>query len=210
MNQYFDNNRDLSQEDIVIDYRFKGRDFRFVSRAGVFSKSHVDFATDILLNHVSDFVESGVAAGDNIVCGGTPSLLDLGCGYGCIGIVLSKTYSLSLTQCDVNKSALELTRRNCERNGVKSRIVESDCFANIPDSFDLIVVNPPIHAGKSVTYRMYEESREHLNPDGCLYVVTLKKHGAESTVAKLSQVYGGDNCEVVYKKKGIYVIRACL
>jgi 16S rRNA (guanine1207-N2)-methyltransferase len=169
-----------------IEYDFRGSRFRFAVHDCVFSKNHVDYATDILLNVIPPL--SG-------------SLLDMGCGYGVIGIVLYKMQSLELTAADVNPAAVELTRIN----GVEN-VIESDCFDNIAGRFDTIVINPPIHAGKSVTYKMYEQSLAHLNSGGRLYVVTLKKHGAESTAAKLREVYGGENVQIIYKKKGIFVL----
>jgi 16S rRNA (guanine1207-N2)-methyltransferase len=184
MNQYFNNNNSLDKSLKYINYEFKGEKFRFATHDGVFSKDHVDHATDILLSTIP--MRTG-------------TLLDLGCGYGVIGIVLSKIYELELTSADVNPAAVELTRLNGAVN-----VIESDCFENITGKFDTIVINPPIHAGKSVTYKMYEESLLHLNKDGKLYIVTFKKHGAESTISKIKEVFG--NCDVIYKKKGIYVI----
>jgi 16S rRNA (guanine1207-N2)-methyltransferase len=174
-----------------IDYEFRGTKFRLATHAGVFSKDHVDYATDILLNAIPPL--SG-------------SLLDLGCGYGVIGIVIARAYGVALTQADVNPAAAELTRRNCAANRVESQVVVSDCFADVRGVYDTIVINPPIHAGKAVTYKMYEQSYKHLTCGGRLYIVTLKKHGAESTVGKLREVFGGENVEVIYRKKGHLVI----
>jgi 16S rRNA (guanine1207-N2)-methyltransferase len=203
MNHYFTNNESLKKDIKYIDYEFKGEKFRFATHPGIFSKDHVDYVTDVLLNTIPPLGAGTSAEGGHTEIG---TVLDLGCGYGCIGIVLAKMYELKLTQADVNSAAVELTRINCELNGVESDIIVSDCFAGINESFNTIVINPPIHAGKSVTYRMYEDSLAHLNDGGKLYIVTLKKHGAESTVAKLREVFG--NCEIIYKKKGIYVLQA--
>lgn len=188
MSHYFIEDPSLKHDIKEIHYYFKDNKFIFTTNAGVFSKDHIDPATDILLRTLPEL--SG-------------TMLDLGCGYGCIGIVLSKTYSLSLTQADVNQAALDLTQLNCKTNGVSSTAVLSDCFSNIDGEFDTITLNPPIHAGKAVTYKMYEEAPAHLKKGGKLYVVTLKKHGAESTRAKLAEVFG--NCDTLYKKKGYYV-----
>jgi len=83
-------------------------------------------------------------------------------------------------------------------------VLVSDCFDGLKADecrYDTIVLNPPIHAGKEVTYKMYDSAYEFGKK---LYVVTFKKHGAESTIAKLQSVFG--NCEVLYKKKGVYVL----
>lgn len=188
MSHYFIEDKNLKHDTLTVDYYFKDKKFTFTTDAGLFSRDHIDPATEILLNALPPL--SG-------------SLLDLGCGYGVIGIALTKTYGLKLTQADVNGAAVELTIKNAEANGVTSEAVTSDCFDNISGAFDTITLNPPIHAGKAVTYRMYEESINHLNCGGRFYVVTFKKHGAESTEVKLKSVY--DNCETIYKKKGVYV-----
>lgn len=188
MSHYFIEDKNLKEDRKKIEYNFKDNKFVFTTDAGVFSKDHIDPATDILLNTIPPL--SG-------------TLLDMGCGYGCIGIVLAKTYSLQLTQADINQLALDLTKKNCIDNGLNSNILKSNCFDNISSSFDTIVINPPIHAGKAITYKMYEDSYSHLNNGGKLYIVTLKKHGAETTKAKLNSIFG--NCETLYKKKGHYV-----
>lgn len=188
MSHYFIEDKTLKHDIRRIKYTFRDINFEFTTDAGLFSKDHIDPATDILLNTIP---------------GLSGTLLDMGCGYGCIGIVLSKTYSLQLTQADINQLAVDFTKRNCIDNGVNSLVIKSNCFDNISGSFDTIVINPPIHAGKATTYKMYEDSLLHLNKGGKLYIVTLKKHGAESTQVKLNKTFG--NCETLYKKKGYYV-----
>jgi len=195
MNSHYFINDDFFKDDIkYIDYEFKGQKFKFATHNGIFSKDHVDYATDILLSTIPSLSENS-------------SLLDMGCGYGCIGIVLAKTYLLRLTATDVNFAAVELTQRNCQLANLNCQLYVSDCFEGIDDKFDTIVINPPIHAGKSVTYKMYEESLKYLNSGGKLYIVTFKKHGAESTLTKLRDVFD-ERIEVIYKRKGIYVIEA--
>lgn len=188
MSHYFVEDTSLKHNIKRISYEFTGIKFTFTTDAGLFSKDHIDPATDILLNTIPPL---------------KGSLLDMGCGYGCIGIVLAKAYSLQLTQADINQLAIDFTKKNCIDNKVDSELIKSYCFDNIKSSFDTIVINPPIHAGKAVTYKMYEDSFLHLNKGGKLYIVTLKKHGAESTLAKLKDVF--HNCETLYKKKGCYV-----
>lgn len=190
MSHYFIKDENLKSERKEIKYYYKKFSLSFITDNGVFSKDHVDPASDILMNNIEDI---------------KGKLLDLGCGYGVIGISLSKEYDIELTQCDVNPLAIELTKINCEKNAVTSNVIESNCFDNITAKYDVITLNPPIHAGKEVTYKMYEQSYEHLVDGGKLFIVTLKKHGAESTIKKLQEVYG--NCEVVYKKKPHYILK---
>ena len=161
----------------------------FTTDAGVFSFGKMDAATDVLLKHIPPL---------------TGSLLDMGCGYGCIGIILAKEYGLELTQVDINPRAVRLTNENAIKNGVVSQVIQSDQFSQIEGLFDTITINPPIHAGKSVMFSMYEGSYHHLKPGGKLYIVILKKHGAESSIKRLNEIFG--NCQISYKKKGCNIL----
>jgi len=189
MSHYFIEDKTLPVEQKEIVYTIGGHDFRFRTQAGVFSRHQIDFASDVLLRTLPPLAGS---------------LLDLGCGYGVIGVVLGKMYGLDVTMSDVNPLAVRLSEGNAALNGVAANIVLSDIYENIVGTFDTITVNPPIHAGKAVTYAMYEGAAARLNTGGRLVVVTYKKHGAESTMAKLRDVFG--RCEVLYKKKGVVVL----
>jgi len=191
MSHYFVEDPSLTHDERKIEYYFNSQRFEFTTDAGLFSHTHVDPASDLLLRTVPPL---------------HGSLLDLGCGYGLIGIVLAKRYSLTLTSADVNPAAARMTARNCQANGVRSEIIVSDGFSAVGGVFDAITLNPPIHAGKEVTYKMYENSRSHLAPGGALYVVTLRKHGAETTREKLTEIYG--DCLVLYSDKTHCVFRA--
>jgi 16S rRNA (guanine1207-N2)-methyltransferase len=177
----------------AFSYIFNGKEYNFSTDAGVFSVGKMDKATEILLSHIPPL--SG-------------SLLDMGCGYGCIGIILAKEYGLKLCQADINPRALRLTAENAAKNAVQSNIVESDGFSQIQGLFDTVVINPPIHAGKNVIFEMYEGAFKHLRPGpgGSLYVVILKKHGAESSIKRLTEIFG--NCRILYKKNGCYVLHS--
>jgi 16S rRNA (guanine1207-N2)-methyltransferase len=187
---YFIPDATLQSRPQTFSYEFNGRTFKFTTDVGVFSVGKMDGQTDLLLRNMPP-VEG--------------SLLDMGCGYGCIGIALAGAHGLTLTQADVNPRAVELTKKNCAENGVASTVVLSDGFENISGSFHNIVINPPIHAGKQTVYRIYEGAFEHLCPNGNLFVVVHKKHGAESTVCKLDEIF--KNCETFYKKKGCFLLR---
>lgn len=189
MAHYFTNDENLKTDVFEITLRFNGKTLVFLSGAGVFSAKKPDGASVMLLKSIPEL--SG-------------SLLDLGCGYGLIGIALNAGNTLELTQTDINARAVELTALNCAKNGVKSRVFVSDCFENIAESFDTVVLNPPIHAGKAAVFRMFEGARAHLNANGRFYTVILKKHGAKSAIAKLTALFGA--CEVSAKKKGRFVL----
>ena len=190
MSHYFTNDDNLKSNPRIISHEFNGKIFEFHTDSGVFSPEKVDYATDLLMQNIES------SAG---------KLLDLACGYGPIGIILGKTFGCNITMSDVNRRALELAKMNREMNGVNAKIIESNGLANIDGEFDIITLNPPIHAGKDVCYKMYEGAAQHLTFDGKFYIVIQKKHGANSTITKLCEIY--KSVETIYKKKGYYILR---
>jgi 16S rRNA (guanine1207-N2)-methyltransferase len=190
MNHYFISNDAPLTGERSIDFRFRGGAFKFQTNNGLFSYSHVDGASQLLMEHVPAL--SG-------------SLLDMGCGYGPIGIVLARTYGLTLTMCDINETALKYAAVNAKHNNVSADVIHSDGFDSVPGTYDAILLNPPIHAGKDSIFRMYAQSPAHLKPDGAFYIVIQKKHGAESHASALNAIY--ENAEVIYKKKGYFIFK---
>ena len=135
-------------------------------------------------------------------------ILDLGCGWGLIGISAAALWpEARVTMGDVNLRALDLSRRNAERNGVSVSCVESDGMAAFLNRrFDAVLTNPPIRAGKQVIYRRFAEAAACLNPGGALYLVIRKQQGAESCVKYLAGLYG--RVEKLNRSGGYWVIRA--
>ncbi|MBO5143666.1 MAG: class I SAM-dependent methyltransferase [Clostridia bacterium] len=193
MEHYYSNNPTSKSEERIIEYKIKEKNIKFISDNGVFSKGHVDIATNFMLN---------VLIEENIL----GKLLDVGCGYGTIGITLSKFFDIDVTMLDINERALNLARKNVKLNNVENiKIIESDGLEKINEEYDVIVTNPPIRAGKAVIYKMYEDSYKHLKNGGVLYLVINKKHGAPSTKDFLTQLFG--NCEILDKKTGFNVMK---
>lgn len=191
MKQYFDNNIDLKDEPKELKYTFNNNELLFKTNSGLFSKDEIDSYSEILLNNIED---------DNY-----QSILDLGCGYGFLGICLSKKYNCLITFIDITERACKYTMENCRINSINNcTIIQSDGI-KIKDKFDLITLNPPIHAGKEVTYRLCQEAFNSLNDNGCFYLVIHKKHGAKSMLEYLKTLT--TNVTIEYKKKGLYVIK---
>ena len=193
MDHYYSSEPTSKSEERMLEYELKDIKFKFISDNGVFSKDHVDFASDFLIKTIYDEIKGDV--------------LDVGCGYGVIGITCAKRKEVtSVTMLDVNNRALELARKNAKLNGInKVKIIESDGFENINELYDVIITNPPIRAGKAVIYKMYEDAKKHLKPNGTFYLVINKKHGAPTTIAELNRLF--ENCEVVDKKSGFNVLK---
>lgn len=190
MKQYFHENDALPANELKISVEKFGQNFTFFTRRGLFSYNEVDANSLLLVEKIPKI---------------TGKLLDLGCGYGAVGIMLAKINPcVNLTGCDVNRIALSMAAKNAKVNGVEAEYLYSDCFDGVSGLYDNIALNPPIHAGKDVVYKMFVQAKEHLTPDGAFYIVIHKKHGAESALRYLSDIYR--KCDVVYKKKGVYMV----
>lgn len=191
MNHYFSSNSNLEDNKEIIQYNYKDIKLKFHTNSGVFSRKNVDAGSITLVENI-DYLHGNV--------------LDLGCGYGFIGITLRKLFKdINLTMADVNERAVDLARKNAELNNVSADIIVSDGFENIDKIFDNIILNPPIRAGKEIIYKLYKDSHDNLNIDGSFYIVIKTKHGAKSHIKELKNIFG--NCHIVYKKKGDYVLR---
>lgn len=197
MEHYFTSDPTVKSEERIIEYEIKGKILSFISDNGVFSKNHVDSATELLVKTIYDEVSGKV--------------LDIGCGYGVIGITLATNKKVTeATMIDINHRALELAKRNAIKNKVdeKTKVLESNGFEQVKEKYNVIVTNPPIRAGKSVIYQMYADAKEHLIDDGALYIVINKKHGAPSTIKYLEELF--ENVEILDKKAGFNVIKCVL
>ena len=123
--------------------------------------------------------------------------LDVGCGYGPLGLSLAKAYGVQATMVDINNRALDLARQNAERNKVAATIFQSNIYEQVEGKFDHVIANPPIRAGKQVVHEIIEKSKDFLETGGDLTIVIQKKQGAPSAKSKMEDVFG--NCEIVKK-----------
>lgn len=189
---YYAENPDAEHDIHELRVQLLGTTMTFLTDAGVFSKKMIDYGSQVLLNTL-DF-NSG------------ESILDLGCGYGPLGLALAKVQGVKVTLVDINQRALDLARQNAKRNGVSANIFQSNCYEQVTDLFDHIISNPPIRAGKDVVHAIISRSPEYLYPGGDLTIVIQKKQGAPSAKAKMTEVFG--NCQILKKDKGYYILRS--
>ena len=198
MNHYFSEKPDIKSQREKIKYTIENKEMEFITDNGVFSKSKIDFGTDLMLR---TFIK-------NFKTKKSFDVLDIGCGYGIVSVVLKTFYPLStLTLSDVNERALELSEENLKNHNINDyKIVKSFAFDNISDKYDIIMSNPPIRAGKETIFKIYEGAYEHLNNKGEFYCVIQTKHGAKSTQKKLEEIFG--NCETVTIDGGYRIYRA--
>ena len=189
---YFDVNPDAAHDIHDLTVVLLGQKMNFYTDAGVFSKKMIDYGSQVLLSTL-DFQEG-------------ESVLDVGCGYGPIGLSLAKAKGVAVTMVDVNERALDLAKKNASRNGVEAQIFSSDVYEAVEGVFDHVISNPPIRAGKKVVHQVITGSFDHLKPGGDLTIVIQKKQGAPSAKAKMEETFG--TCEIVKKDKGYYILRS--
>lgn len=196
MSHYFTDNRHLEKNRKEFTFRFWCFNYSLVSDDGVFAKDSVDYGTRFLMDTVLKADTIG------------RSILDIGCGYGVVGIVMKKQFpSSEVTMVDVNPRALELASENAIKNDVDVIIKESYLYDELQGiTYTDILSNPPIHAGKEVIYSIFEEAYNHLEADGNLWVVIRKQHGADSAKKKIKEIFG--NCEMVDRDKGFQILLA--
>ena len=165
---------------------------QFTTDAGVFSRDGLDTGTRALLEALPPI--HGRA-------------LDLGCGWGPVGVTLARKYpDAQIVMTDVNQRAVDLSVRNLAANGARAAVCQGDGFENVSGNFDFVITNPPIRAGKAAIYGMFADARDRLNPGGQLYIVIRKQQGAPSALKYLREQFTG--AEVVARESGFWVIRA--
>lgn len=193
MSHYFSKDNDsLKSNEKIIYVNINDTKYSFATDHGVFSKQGLDFGSRLLIEKAIEIK--------------TNRLLDLGTGYGPLGIIYKKNHpGTSVSMTDINNRAIKLAKNNAKRNNVEVNVYYSDGFNEINDTFDLIITNPPIRAGKEVIYRIFSDSADHLTQNGCFIFVINKKHGALSAIKKCEEIYG--EVEVIGKKSGYYLIK---
>ncbi len=169
----------------------RGREFIFTTASGVFSIEHVDKGTGILV----DYCEVPADA----------TVLDLGCGYGVVGIAIKKCLpKTNVTMVEVNERAVSLAKKNAVKNNVNVKILQGDLYEPIKEEkFDAILVNPPYAAGREICYKIIEDSIKHLNSKGTLQLVARHNKGGAMLEKKMEEVFG--NVNTLAKKAGYRV-----
>ncbi|MBA9028881.1 16S rRNA (guanine1207-N2)-methyltransferase [Peribacillus huizhouensis] len=192
---YYSQKPDVESNPKFWDYTLRGRSFRFKSDNGVFSKNDIDFGSRLLIETFTFEEET------------KGSILDVGCGYGPIGLSIAAAFpERTVELVDINSRAVALAKDNAKTNGITNvNIHESDQLDRVEiTQFAAILTNPPIRAGKNVVHGILEKSHAKLKNGGELWVVIQKKQGAPSAMEKMEQVFG--NVRTVVKKKGYYIL----
>jgi 16S rRNA (guanine1207-N2)-methyltransferase len=193
---YYSRTQKVESEPKYWDFTLRSKLFRFKTDNGVFSKKEVDFGSRLLI----EAFELPDVKGP---------VLDVGCGYGPIGLSIAKSYpERAVHMIDVNERAIELAKANAGQNMVQNvDIYESNTLLKVKEkNFAAILTNPPIRAGKKTVHDIFEQSHEYLIANGELWIVIQKKQGAPSAIEKLKELF--TTVETIDKSKGYFIIKA--
>lgn len=191
---YYSVSPESEHDEKKVIFEILGNKLECITDASVFSRDGLDMGTRVLLEAIPDPVSTGIHR-----------VLDLGCGWGAVGIALGKKYpALEIVMSDINERAVSLSMRNALSNEVRNTVsVQGDGYESIEGSFDLIALNPPIRTGKQVIYDLFLHAREHLSDSGRLMIVIRKQQGAESAEKYLKEIYR--SVQRVSREKGYWV-----
>ena len=163
----------------LVVFQSGDRVYRFQTAAGVFSRGAVDRGTRLLLEAVDP--------------AGAERILDLGCGYGVVGIVMAaRAPEAHVTLVDINPRAVALAADNVRLNAVPNAVVRSGdgCTPGAGELFDLILLNPPIRAGRAVVERLLRDAHACLRRGGRMYLVARTSQGARTLARLMGTVFG--------------------
>jgi len=194
MAHYFTSNENTKTNEKEFQVDVLGHPFKFITDSGVFSKGELDEASRFLIETCGALSMSG-------------TILDVGCGYGAIGITLASIGSNEVHMIDVNLRAIDLAKRNAMLNNVSNiNVYESFCYDGVGQKFSHIISNPPIRAGKKIVHQIIAEAIDHLEDNGTFIIVIGKQHGAASAQKKMMEVFG--NAERIERKKGFWILQS--
>ncbi|WP_188208019.1 class I SAM-dependent methyltransferase [Alkalibacillus aidingensis] len=193
---YFSKNPKSESNPFQFQTTLKSHSLTFQTDDGVFSKKQIDYGTQVLLESFEEPKRDG-------------ELLDVGCGYGPIGITLAKECpNRTIHLVDVNERAILLAQKNINQNRVENASAYlSDGLAQVKSSeLAAIITNPPFRAGKQVVHQIIDDSYRALGESGELWVVVQKKQGAPSLRTKMESLF--NHVEVVKRDKGYFVLKS--
>lgn len=166
------------REDILFDETLRGHTLRYRTTWGLFSPRNIDEGSKLLLDHLD------VRPDDRS--------LDLGCGYGPLGMTIAKLAPQGQhLLVDKDFVAVDYTQRNIADNGINNaEAMLSNGFNQVGDRrFDLIVSNLPAKSGKELYYLYFYDALARLDPGGRLVIVTI--NGLRQFVARaFKEVFG--------------------
>lgn len=192
---YFTNSPQAGRNRQTTTATIWGSDYRFITASGVFARSGLDIATNVLLRSLDPPVDAR-------------RLCDVGCGYGPIAIALADHCRNAVVDAvDVNDAALDLCAENAALAGVADRVITQRPEQTDPEArYDEIWSNPPIRVGKQALHDLLLLWLPRLKPGGSMRMVVGKNLGADSLQSWLTDQ--GYPCDRVASAKGFRVLVA--
>lgn len=174
-----------------INAKLRGKSLEFWTGAGVFSPRRIDPATQLLIEKAK--------------INKTDKVLDLCAGYGPAGITIKKAFpQTQVFLTDINKRAVQLAKKNAKLNNTEVKIESGNLYEPYKEEkFDVILVNPPMAAGRKICYKIIEEAKNHLDKGGTLQLVARHQKGGRMLEKKMQETFG--NTETLAKKGGFRV-----
>ena len=172
---------------------FRGKPFEFLTSSGVFSKNRIDLGTRLLI--------------ECMVLPERGCLLDVGCGYGAVGIAAAVfNPNLHVVMVDVNRRALWLARQNIVKNLVADvEVRRSNLYASVSDLlFDCVVSNPPVSAGMDTVKAVICGAPKFMAKKGVFQMVVRSKVGGKRMRDFFEEAFG--NVDVLARESGYRVL----
>ena len=172
----------------MINIEIKNINLQFITDDTLFSPKKIDIGTLSMLEEIDFNLESKV--------------LDLGCGYGVVGILAAKIIGEDkVVMCDIDDNAVNISKNNASLNGVGNIcIIKSNGVKDINiNDFSIILSNPPYHTDFSVAKHFIEIGFYKLVLNGRFVMVTKRFDWYKN---KLTSIFGGVK---VIEKNGYYI-----
>lgn len=177
MTHYFKNSENTPSNRRELTLRFLGLDLTFISDDGIFSKSKPDEGSLLLAQSAIDEKLTG-------------RILDMGCGYGLVGLLVKKfNPEITIEGIDVNIKAVECAKESAVRLELQANYTVKDGREDLGGLYDCILLNPPIRTGKTTIFELYRNAYKHLKPQGSLIIVIRRQQGAASSFKELQSIF---------------------
>ena len=176
----------------VIHAYLRGRYFEFLTASGVFSRNRVDLGTRLLI--------------ESMVLPDEGTILDLGCGYGSVGIVAATIKpKLQVYMTDVNERAVWLAKKNVRKNQLENvKVKRGFLYTPVENmKFDAILTNPPVSAGVKTVNQIIAGAPAHLKSGGTFQIVVRSKIAGKRFTSMLEENFS--NVQILARKSGYRV-----
>jgi 16S rRNA G1207 methylase RsmC len=177
----------------IIKTTLRGRNLQFLSSSSVFSKKKIDLGPHVLIDAMA-LPESGC-------------VLDIGCGYGAVGITAAATNpKLQIMMTDVNMRAVRLAKQNIESNRIRNaQVIYGHLYEPVENlRFNCVLSNPPVSAGMDIVNAIIAGAPKVLLPGGSLQMVIRSKIGSKSLPETFEAAFG--NYTVLSRESGFRVL----